>query len=332
MARLRLFAHLREAAGTGVVDVDGDTVADVLNAASDRFGDRFDEALDSARIWVNGDPADRSTSVTDDDEVAVLPPVSGGAQTAAPEIAVPWAAIALIVLAGLLLLDPAFFVAAAVGALGAWGWDLATTTPVRGDGVRVAPVLVSIIAGVVAPALLISSGRQLAGVGIGVAVGVIATFAQGIVRGDSRTVVSLGTTLLVSVVAAGAASSLFLVRLADGGESALWVLLAVAAVSTLAAAGAERVPGLNVLDPLSAGAIGAVVAGLGAALVLGLAVVPYLLVSMVLALALIAGRALGSLVRTGRVLLVDSAPGVLAPLDGAVLAAAMLLPSLVLFL
>jgi molybdopterin converting factor small subunit len=36
--------------------------------------------LDSARVWVNGDePADGGATVLDDgDEVAVLPPVSGG--------------------------------------------------------------------------------------------------------------------------------------------------------------------------------------------------------------------------------------------------------------
>jgi len=34
--------------------------------------------LSRCRIWLNGDPADRATPITDADEVAVLPPVSGG--------------------------------------------------------------------------------------------------------------------------------------------------------------------------------------------------------------------------------------------------------------
>jgi molybdopterin synthase sulfur carrier subunit len=332
MPRLRLFAHLREAAGTGSVDVDGATVGAVLDEASARFGDDFTAGLASSRVWVNGDPADAETSVAADDEVAVLPPVSGGAQTAAPSIAIPWAAVVLVVLGGLLFLDPAFFVAAAVGALAVWAWDLAQVASTAGDGVRLPPVLVAIAAGVAAPALLIGSGAHLEGIGIAVGFAVIATFVNGVIDARSRTVVGLGTTLLISVTAAAASASLSLVRLADGGTAALWVLLAVSAVATLAAVGAERVPGLNILDPLSAGAIGAVLAGLVTALILGLAVVPYLLVSMVLALALIAGRALGSLVRTGRVLLIDPAPGHLAGLDGAVLGAATLLPALVLFL
>lgn len=332
MPRLRLFAHLREAAGTGSVEIDGATVGDVLDAASTRFGNEFTAGLASSRVWVNGDPAEAGTRVTEGDEVAVLPPVSGGAQAMATDLRIPWSAVVLVVLGGLLFLDAAYFVAAAVGALAVWAWDLAQVASTTGDGVRLPPVLVSVAAGVLAPTLLIGSGAHLEGIGVAVGLAVVATFVNGVVDARSRTVVGLGTTLLVSVTAAAAAASLSLVRLADGGTSALWVLLAVSAVSTLAALGAERVPGLNILDPLSAGAIGAVLAGLVTALVLGLAVVPYLLVSMVLALALIAGRALGSLVRTGRVLLIDPAPGHLAGLDGAVLAAASLLPALVLFL
>jgi molybdopterin converting factor small subunit len=36
--------------------------------------------LGTCRVWVNGNEADRSMAVTPSDEVAVLPPVSGGFQ------------------------------------------------------------------------------------------------------------------------------------------------------------------------------------------------------------------------------------------------------------
>jgi molybdopterin converting factor small subunit len=78
MARLRLFASAREAAGTGRDVVDGATVADVLAAAVNRYGRGFADVLSTARVWVNGEPADATTAVADADEVAVLPPVSGG--------------------------------------------------------------------------------------------------------------------------------------------------------------------------------------------------------------------------------------------------------------
>ena len=54
-------------------------MADVLAAASERFGPVFTEQLKACRIWRNGEPAEPSDPVGADDEIAVLPPVSGGA-------------------------------------------------------------------------------------------------------------------------------------------------------------------------------------------------------------------------------------------------------------
>lgn len=79
MANLRLFASAREAAGRGRDEVPGATVAEVLRAASDRYGPGFAGLLTTCRIWVNGEAVPEHTTVGPDDEVAVLPPVSGGA-------------------------------------------------------------------------------------------------------------------------------------------------------------------------------------------------------------------------------------------------------------
>jgi sulfur-carrier protein len=73
-----LFAAAREAAGTGQDHVAGATVGDVLDAACARYGERFVALLPTCRVWVNGEPAERVDPVKDSDEVAVLPPVSGG--------------------------------------------------------------------------------------------------------------------------------------------------------------------------------------------------------------------------------------------------------------
>lgn len=78
MANLRLFASAREAAGTDRDVVEGATVGEVLDAARVRFGEGFAAVLASSRVWVNGEPAQPGDVVTDADEVAVLPPVSGG--------------------------------------------------------------------------------------------------------------------------------------------------------------------------------------------------------------------------------------------------------------
>ena len=79
MAVLRLFAGAREAAGTGRDELPGATVAAVLDAARARYGAAFGDLLEHCAIWCNGEPCEPDQPVGDADEVAVLPPVSGGA-------------------------------------------------------------------------------------------------------------------------------------------------------------------------------------------------------------------------------------------------------------
>lgn len=79
MAVLRLFASARDAAGTKRDTVPGTTVHEVLATARSRYGEQFAAVLTTCKVWVNGEPASDDTPVADDDEVAVLPPVSGGA-------------------------------------------------------------------------------------------------------------------------------------------------------------------------------------------------------------------------------------------------------------
>ena len=79
MAVVRLFASAREAAGTGRDVIEADTVAELLRTATDRYGEHFGDVLATCSVWVNGDDAPPGTSIGPDDEVALLPPVSGGA-------------------------------------------------------------------------------------------------------------------------------------------------------------------------------------------------------------------------------------------------------------
>jgi molybdopterin converting factor small subunit len=75
---LRLFAAAREAAGAGRDDLPGATVGEVLVAARARYGAPFGEVLDRSQVWRNGEPCEAADPVAEGDEVAVLPPVSGG--------------------------------------------------------------------------------------------------------------------------------------------------------------------------------------------------------------------------------------------------------------
>jgi MoaD family protein len=84
--RLLLFASAREAAGRGRDDFElagGASVPQLLDAAVERYGDSFARVLATARVWVNGDEpqSDGVTELFEGDEIAVLPPVSGGAAT-----------------------------------------------------------------------------------------------------------------------------------------------------------------------------------------------------------------------------------------------------------
>lgn len=80
MARLRLFAAAREAAGRREDTFDATTLGDLLREARARYGADFAAVLDGSRVWVDGDepPAGDATPLTTASEVAVLPPVSGG--------------------------------------------------------------------------------------------------------------------------------------------------------------------------------------------------------------------------------------------------------------
>ncbi len=58
MPVLRLFAAAREAAGEARVELEGSTVADVLDQARARYGEGFASVLQRSRVWLNGHPAE----------------------------------------------------------------------------------------------------------------------------------------------------------------------------------------------------------------------------------------------------------------------------------
>jgi MoaD family protein len=78
--KVRLFAALRELAGSSEVEAEGLSAGDVVDVLSERFGERFAKIAAVGSVVVNGERASRSTPVAAGDEVALLPPVSGGAR------------------------------------------------------------------------------------------------------------------------------------------------------------------------------------------------------------------------------------------------------------
>ena len=75
---VRLFAALRELAGAGSLEASGRTVGEVADDLAAAQGDRFARIVEVSTYVVNGERADRGTVLAEGDEMAILPPVSGG--------------------------------------------------------------------------------------------------------------------------------------------------------------------------------------------------------------------------------------------------------------
>lgn len=75
---LRLFGPAREVAGIANVEVASNSVGELVTWATDQFGVEFARIMGRSRVWVNGEASESSRQLTDGDEVAILPPVSGG--------------------------------------------------------------------------------------------------------------------------------------------------------------------------------------------------------------------------------------------------------------
>jgi sulfur-carrier protein len=75
---VRLFAALRELAGSSRVEAEGANVGEVVQALSARYGERFEGIARMGSVVVGGERADPATPLTEGQEVALLPPVSGG--------------------------------------------------------------------------------------------------------------------------------------------------------------------------------------------------------------------------------------------------------------
>jgi MoaD family protein len=75
---IRLFAALRELAGASTVELEAGDVGSALDQLSSRLGPEFDRIMAAGSVVVNGERSERDRVITAADEVALLPPVSGG--------------------------------------------------------------------------------------------------------------------------------------------------------------------------------------------------------------------------------------------------------------
>ncbi len=328
MTTVRLFAHLRELAGTGRLEVEGGTVAEVLAAVESRLGPEFAAGLSTSAVWRNGEAARLEDLVNDGDEVAVIPPVSGGTNDTVARMTVDASAlasvIAVLVLIGANLADgPAFWAAALVAVLAAWVIDLSFRFEVRGRLLPQTALLVVMVLSAI-------STHVLGGVGLGLTlfISVVVTMGWGVGMQQYRALETVAPGVMVALLGGSALGSLMLSRTVHEVEShATSIFLLVLVVAGIAAWILDQIR-TPLIDPFTGTALASVVAAAAGAFIWDEDLVGYLLVGLGMAVGLVAGRGFGSLIRTGRLSLSRPAPGTLAALDGAILAAALYYPIL----
>ena len=299
------------------VELPGATVDDVISAAVQRFGPTFESGVARARVWLNGEEANGADPVGDGDELALIPPVSGGSDVVTMPAGISPAALTLALI-GLALAaanvfgTEAWVAAAVVGAVAVWVADIASTVASRGKDLPVIPVLVTVIAAVVGTRILGGAGLAVAA-----AMAVIAPMVWGVISETSRLLTIIAPDD-VGVAAGGAfhclapAGSLHpecqgvrrIHRGRRGGDRGGRT------------DGAPR--SLPFGDPFTISAISAIATAVIAAAVWDLDLATFLFVGVVLAVGLVAGRTLGSIIRTGTASLVERPPGLTFPLDGVV--------------
>ncbi len=314
MARLRLFANLREAAGTAQAEFPGTTVQEVLDAAQAEYGTEFSRGMTIAKVWVNGEPATPESAVTDSDELALIPPVSGGALATRPADAsaglLVIALLAALVISN--LVSTPTFVFVVVGTALAWLWDATDVLRLRTISVNPIPLMIG--------ATATANGAYTwgaAGFAGGVAVAIMITLAWSVLDPGQRSTRAVAVAMALAVGASLATGALTMTHLYS--IPMVIAAIAIAASAGFAAWGVQQSGGeVGGLDPNLGMVLGAVIAGL----ISGLAADTLPITTMILAAAasaagLIAGRAYGSLLRTGSVIHTARAPGLLTMFDAA---------------
>jgi MoaD family protein len=328
MARVRLFANLREIAGASRVEVGSETVGGVIEEASRRYGPDFRKTVETSRVWVNGESAAMEDPVGESDEVVILPPVSGGSRSmTAPTTLdmlslLPIGVLVVAVVAN--TQDQAIWASALVGIVAVWAIDLGSVFGSRGRAF--APLAITVTAAVAAMASHVLGGS---GYALSLVAAVVVSLGWAAAFATYRRVESFSPMVLVALFAGLGTSSLILARSTHSPDPrGVDVFLVAVIAGLLLGAIATRVPALPLVDPFSATALGAILGSVAAAWLWDLEIVGYLLVGLGIAVALVAGRGFSSMLRTGRLALTEHPPGALASLDGVALAATIYFPLL----
>ena len=324
MAQVRLFAGLRETAGTGQLEMKGDTVGAVVAELESRFGAEFARRMETARVWRNGREAGPDDPVNDGDELALIPPVSGGT-AAFGAMAGSEPMLLAVIVSGLLAANffgsAALFAAALVTVMTLWTLDMSRTATSTGLAVDPHPILAALVVSVAAFRF------ELAGLGIGAVLSVAAVMVWAMVRPAARDLTSLASTALAALMVSLGTGSLLIARLSTGGDRKVAGFIIVVTAGTLASNLAARW-GNRVIDPSIAVVPSALPAALLVAWMADFNLLGWFFIGLLMIPALIAGQGLGSAFRTGLAHPISPAGGTLPLLDGPLAAAGLFAPLL----
>ncbi len=271
MVRVRLFAALREAAGTDEVALQPGPLPILLDSLRERYGEGFTKVLALCTVLVDGSAVSREAriDVPDGAELALLPPVSGGSgspaalPTRAPipaAAAIPLACLAVAVVA--LAAGPRVF---AIALLALTALALGDLAVLLDRGIARPVLAVAAIPGLLLPAAIaFDAPIGWSDLSAWFAGSLLALFAVLLLSGRRWGVVDvLGVTLLATLVVGLGAASLLMLRAEAEGLRLAGLVIALVAVVDISWVNAAAVP-------VAAGltAIVGFVLGVGPALVL----------------------------------------------------------------
>jgi hypothetical protein len=155
---------------------------------------------------------------------------------------------------------------------------------------------------------------------------------SGLASPRHRSLASLVSTSMVALAAALSIGSLVLIRIQTVlGQDLVWVFLSMVIIGKGVAGLLARAKTPS-MDPLTGAVLATVLAAVAASFVWDLNLVSIFLVGIFVAIGLVSGISMGSLIRVGEVYLTDAVEGSLVALDGPVLAALVYAPFVTLLL
>lgn len=314
MARLRLFANLRELAGTASAEMPGSSVDEVLASAVDAFGDEFGRALETAQIWVDGSRVGGEQPVTTESEVALIPPVSGGAMVVRSPITFEFGLVTAFTV-GLVatnLISLEWFSVAVVLLMSLWMYDMVRTAERMGVATGLTPLFVGVLGGVLATYRFGGPGMAAATVGA-----ILLALSWSVFLRDLRPVESIATMALLAAVGSFGSSAFVITRLRSREEATVFLVLAMVAILVAWLSDRSDMP---IVEPMIGMILGGLVAGLAASALWAPDVSSAVFAAVAAVVGLVAGRTIGMLVRAGGFFGSSEMPGTLGYFDGIVTA------------